>query len=153
MAHHIPAWQVADIGFEPIEDGTDDPVMTLRIRVPGGAILVMAEVALAGRVLWARRLHIHGEGLAANEVGPANLRVVARRLLEELDLDELVVEGAHRTTGAGPGRRPRLLRLSRQPGADPGAPAGSDADRPGRDRTGAARHLPSQGQARDRGDA
>jgi hypothetical protein len=113
VAHHILPWPPAAIAFEPIDDGTDDPVMTLRILVPGGAILAMAEVELAGRVLVARRLHIHGEGLTANEAGPANLRVLARRLLEELDLDELVIEGAHRTTGAGPGRRPRRLRLTR----------------------------------------
>ncbi len=78
MAQYNRVSGPAAIRFEPLDDGTDDPVLTLRVILPEGTILIMAEVAEAGDTLLARGLHIHGEGLGANDLGPGRLRMIAR---------------------------------------------------------------------------
>jgi hypothetical protein len=43
----------------------------------------------------------------------SDMRRVADLVMRELDYDSIIVEGAVRTTGARPGRRPRPLRFGR----------------------------------------
>jgi hypothetical protein len=43
-----------DLAFETLDDGTDDPVVTVRIATPAGTLLVMTEVAESGRDLHCR---------------------------------------------------------------------------------------------------
>jgi hypothetical protein len=74
----------------------------------------MAEPDQDGRVLLLRGLHMHAESAGANVVGAANLRVLADMIMERMDYDELIVEGAIRTSGANPGHRPRQLRFTRR---------------------------------------
>src|SRR5215218_10039042 len=107
-------WRPEDVSFVLLDDQTSDPVVTVEITVPGGKLLAMAEPLATGRTLILRGVHVHGEGIGANQVGIANLRVLADDSLERMDLDELVAEGADRTTGANPGRRPRSLRFARR---------------------------------------
>lgn len=57
---------------------------------------------------------VHIQGAARNAIGVANLRTIGERLCEEINCDELVVEGAIRTTGANPGRTPDHLRFQRR---------------------------------------
>jgi hypothetical protein len=70
-------------------------------------ISIVADVAFEGRValLWSG--HIHGDG--ANTLGGAALLSLTRWAMEFLDVDELRIAGATRTSGANPGHTPRLL--------------------------------------------
>ena len=112
MAHHKSLWDVADIAFEIVDDMSDDPVVTLRIATPAGPLTFMAEPAMQGTTLRLTRAHV--QDAAPNTVGAGNLLVIARAVMEGMDLDGLVVEGALRTTGANPGHRPRALRFTRR---------------------------------------
>jgi hypothetical protein len=72
------------------------------IDTPAGELRVMAVVEEAARIMTLKGVHMHGERAGAkNGVGPANLKLLAQIVMEGLDLDELIVEGALRTTGAG----------------------------------------------------
>jgi hypothetical protein len=91
--------------------------------------MVMAEVALEGRCLTLRGLHVHGLDIGANELRVAGLRRVIREVMEDLNVDEMVIEGSVRTTGASPGRAPRELRFARK--VSPKMRSGHDQERGG----------------------
>jgi hypothetical protein len=120
MAYCYPVWDPDTIRFEPQDDSIDDPVMTLRVITSDGVLLVMADVTQNGTTLIASGLHMHGEGLGPNTVGAGNLRILAQLILQEMDYDQLVIEGAVRTTGARPGHRPGRLRFTRKPASGSG---------------------------------
>jgi len=79
-------------------------------------------VHLHGRLAILRRLDIQGAG--PNSLGVAGLRDLAHWVMELLDVDELRIEGATRTSGAGPGRRPAplIFRRARHSGSAVGRP-------------------------------
>jgi hypothetical protein len=104
-------WRVEDISIELDDEMTGDPVVTALVWSPGGILRFMAEPEVLGTMLVLHRTHV--EGGQANTVGAANLMVLAQAVMERMDFDGLVVEGAPRTTGANPGRQPRALRFSR----------------------------------------
>ena len=102
-------WQPSQIAIE-IEDGTDHPVAVIGITTPGGRIEMMAELIPTGRVLRLVGFHVQSV-MGPNSLGIAALRAIADAAFERLpDYDAIVVEGATRTTGAGPGRVPGHLR-------------------------------------------
>jgi len=71
-------------------------------------IEVCADVAFLGnRIAVLSGFHIQGPG--ANTVGLSTLFSLARWVKVELDVDQLRIEGALRTSGACPGRIPRPL--------------------------------------------
>jgi hypothetical protein len=111
-----------------VDDGTDHPVVTIQVSRPEGLLLVMAEWAVEHGVLVARRLHV--QGIGPNAIGPGRLRRLAERIMRELGYDRLIVEGALRTTGAGPGRRRQPVRIAvRLPAdTDPGPFSPEDGD-------------------------
>jgi hypothetical protein len=85
--------------------GIDTVLVTL---VDGGhRVEVMADVEFDGRRAVLRGLHILGAG--RNTLGRAALLGLIRWAKEYLDVDELRIEGAARTSGAGPGRIPAVL--------------------------------------------
>lgn len=90
---------------------TDDPVAAVVVSTPAGTLTFVAELMVEQDTLWL--LGVHVQDMSPNTIGPANLKVIARALMERIGYDELVVEGAIRTTGANPGRRPKSLRFSR----------------------------------------
>lgn len=102
--------------FEIIEDETDDPVLTMRVSGPKGTFMSMAEVyEEPGGVLRLIGLHIHGiNGLEKNQLGWPEVRRVIRVVMLELDLNEVIIEGAVRQTGACPGRKPKPIRVFRE---------------------------------------
>jgi hypothetical protein len=114
-------WDPAGISFEIIDDLTSDPVVTVVVSTPDGVLRFMAEPEISGSTLILRGVHV--QDAWANAVGAANLKVLARSVMERMDLNGLVIEGALRTTGASPGRRPDILRFSRHvrpaPAAEP----------------------------------
>ena len=108
-------WRLSDIRFEMIDDLSEGSLVTLEISTPIGTMLVMGSAMVAGRVITADGVHIHGVDVASGAFGPGALRVIADALLERMNCDELVVQGAVRTSGARPGARPRPLRFARRP--------------------------------------
>lgn len=72
----------------------------------------MVEPEAQGSTLMLRFVHV--QDARPNAVGAANLAVIARALMETIGIDGLVVEGAVRTSGANPGRRPRVIRFTRR---------------------------------------
>ena len=107
-------WTIRDISIDFDPTQTDGQIVTAIIGTPVGRLVVMAEVEATGRRLTLRRLHIQGADVGANDIGWAQLRRVAQLALDLLeDYDDLVIEGAPRTSGANPGRRPRVLRFTR----------------------------------------
>jgi len=110
--HLNPVWNAADVSFDMVDDLTSDPVVTIIVRTPDGRLRVMAEPEMAGCTLILRRVHV--QDAWPNAIGVANLKMLARVVMERMDVDGLVVEGAFRTTGANPGRRPDILRFSRR---------------------------------------
>src|SRR5258708_34534808 len=97
-----------------IVDESEGAIATARITTSVGTIMAMAEVVLEGRCLTLRGLHVHGEDIGANELGVSGLRRIVAEAMEDLDVDEIIIEGAVRITGAGPGRTPRRLRFARK---------------------------------------
>ena len=110
-------WATEDVSFEMVDDMTDDPVITLLVTTPAGRLSFVAEAIMLGTVLRLRGVHVQDGG--RNAIGAANLMVIAQAMLEGMDLDGLEVEGALRTTGANPGRRPGVIRFSRRVRASP----------------------------------
>ena len=94
-------------------DDSEGDVIAIRVGTPAGVVALMGEVAIEGRTLIVRGVHIEGSG--PNSVGATNLRAIAELVLERIDCDEARVEGAIRTTGANPGHRPRVLRFTGRP--------------------------------------
>jgi hypothetical protein len=113
-------WRKRDISFAVEDDTTDHPIATASIDTPVGRLFAMAEIVPAGRSLRLEGLHVHGERCGANHVGTANLPVLVQAFMEAMDVDELVVAGGVRTTGANSGQTPRLLRFTRRTAADLG---------------------------------
>ncbi len=105
-------WRPDDILIIVDDALTDDPVLTAEIGTPMGRLKVMAEVSMGYRVMTLHGLHLHGLGIAPNRFGPAALRKLADAVMEEFECDEIVVEGAVRTSGANPGNAPgfRFIR-------------------------------------------
>jgi hypothetical protein len=93
-----------------IEFGAQD-VILCDFETDRGAVSICAQARLARRRMVLAQTHIDGPG--ANQIGLAGLRALARIAMEELDVDEIVIEGAKRTTGAAPGRVPSPLRFRR----------------------------------------
>lgn len=106
-------WRGADIEIIVDDDGTDDPVVTAAIETPAGALMAMAGVRRVGRSLELEGFHMHGASVGPNALGAANLKRLAQAVMEKIDVDEIVVRGATRTSGANPGRRPREWRFTR----------------------------------------
>jgi hypothetical protein len=96
-----------------IGEQSEGTVATARIETADGTIMVMAEVAIEGRCLMLRGLHVHDIDVGVNELRVAGLRRIVREFMEDLNVDEMVIEGFVRTAGAGPGRTPRPLRFAR----------------------------------------
>jgi hypothetical protein len=100
--------------IEIIRDQSDENIVVARIATGVGTILVMAEVDLRDGVLTLSGVHVQGDDVKANEIGVAGLRRIVREVMEELGVDEIVIVGSVRTTGANPGRAPRPLGFARK---------------------------------------
>lgn len=104
-------WKPDDISFGLEDDGTDDPIASLKLSALGVELEIMATVFFESRKI--RLMNAHMQGAQPNSVGLANLKIAARVFLERMDFDEIIIEGALRTTGANPGRTPKPLRFTR----------------------------------------
>ncbi len=109
-------WSIGDISFEIADEITEWPILTIAMLTPAGELLFTGEPEIRGRVLVVHGAHVQGS--FANRIGAANLLVLAQALMERMGYDELVVEGAVRTSGANPEHTPRIMRFSRRVHAD-----------------------------------
>jgi hypothetical protein len=91
-------WRVLQYDF----GGTDTVLVTLTDGIH--AIDVLADVDFIDRTAVLRGLHILGGG--PNTLGPRVLRELINWAKVQLDVDHIRIEGATRTSGAGPGRIP-----------------------------------------------
>src|SRR5271166_1269861 len=82
---------------------------TVLVKLTDGVhvIEVLADVEFSDRMAVLRGLHILGSG--PNTLGPRALRELINWAKVQLDVDQLRIEGAPRTSGAGPGRVPPIL--------------------------------------------
>jgi hypothetical protein len=98
-------WLVLDYEF--------DQLGTICVRLANGPrqIEIVADIEVGQRRVVLHRPHVSGAG--PNTMGPAALQRPMRWAKERLDVDELRIEGAARTSGANPGRFPRALVIRR----------------------------------------
>ena len=113
-------WRRSDVRFVLETSLSAGEIATMRIMTPAGDLLVMGEPEqdLSGNVLRVSRVHTNGAAgalLAANSIGLANLQVIGQAFLVEFGYEELVLEGAVRTSGKRKGARPRAIRFARHP--------------------------------------
>jgi hypothetical protein len=119
-------WKRGQVTFDTVDDMTDDPVVAIRVTTPAGLLTMMAEPVMDGNVLVLKGFHIQDS--RPNAIGQGNLAMIARTVMERMDLDELIIKGAVRTTGACPGRRPADIRFKRGHSAPLGLGSGQPAD-------------------------
>lgn len=104
-------WHPDDIRFDLDDSGTEAPIVTLIAYTPDGDLYVMGELVSFGERVEVDRAHTFGP--AKGSFGIKGLRAVARAFLEQFDVEELIIKGEARTTGASPGRKPRPFRYRR----------------------------------------
>ena len=116
------AWSDEVIVIEFCDDLVEGRTAVVEVSTPAGVLLVMAtiETRTDGRGLVLRGVHMQMQDGRANLIGPGRLRRLASILMERLGYDELVIEGAVRTSGANPGHRPRVRRFARGRRVAPG---------------------------------
>jgi hypothetical protein len=93
-------------------DLADHPVMIVRITVPVGVIEVIGRFSRIERILHVDGAHV--QGLAPGALGRVGLNAIGRKLLEEADVDQIVIQGGARTTGQNKGKVPRAIRFPRR---------------------------------------
>jgi hypothetical protein len=103
-------WTADDITVEI--DLVEHPVMIVRITVPIGVLEVAGSISRTGRVLYIDGAHV--QGLAPGAVGRTGPNAIGRKLLEEADVDQIVIQGGARTTGRNKGARPRPIRFPKR---------------------------------------
>jgi hypothetical protein len=113
-------WRRSEIRFVLESSLSEGEVATLRIGTPAGDLLVMGEPEqnVSGNALHVSGVHTNGRAgalLAANPIGLANLQVIGQAFLAEFGYEQLVLEGAVRTSGKRKGARPRAIRFTRRP--------------------------------------
>ncbi|BDA83842.1 hypothetical protein Sa4125_13840 [Aureimonas sp. SA4125] len=97
---------------------SEDPIFLIQVITPLGTLDLMAEVRVLPRSIEVHGLHVGGN--AETRWGWSTLRRIGRLIAERLDVDEINLHGAIRTTGANPGRRPRSWRIARASEPSPG---------------------------------
>jgi hypothetical protein len=110
----LKMWTPGDIVIVIDDSLTDDPVLTAEIDTPAGRLKMMAEVSIRDGLLSLRGLHLHGVGVAPNAFGLGSIRRLADAVMKEFGCDEIVVEGAVRTSGANPGNAPGFRFIKRR---------------------------------------
>ena len=124
-------WHRADVRFVFEPSLSDGDIATMRVITPVGDLLVMGEPDQDddGAVLRVRRVHTNGDPASpvkGNTIGMANLQVIGQAFLSEFGYEQLILEGAVRTSGRRKGRVPRPIRFTRHPEPPPRSGCGGD---------------------------
>jgi hypothetical protein len=94
-----------------VVEESDPRTVLVSITTPAGVIELIGNILFSGDALHIDQAHIGG--LEANALGIASLNAIGRKLLEEADVAELVIQRGARTTGRCEGRIPRVIRFPR----------------------------------------
>ena len=100
-----------DIELVVDEADSEGACLLFEVRTPDGVLEGLGVVEVLTDRLVVRDLHIGGN--AEIRWGWSKLRTIGRLIAGKLDVDHIEIHGAVRTTGANPGRRPGVVRLSR----------------------------------------
>ncbi|MBV8563941.1 MAG: hypothetical protein JO273_00635 [Methylobacteriaceae bacterium] len=96
-----------DIQVEIVE--VEGDLMVAVVSTAVAVIEIVARVKLADRVLWIQDAHVQGASPGA--VGRRGLNAIGRKLMQEADADQIIIEGSARTTGSNPGRKPWAIHF------------------------------------------
>jgi hypothetical protein len=99
-----------EVAFDIVYDASEGTVVTVRIAIAGASVELMGEIGEHGRTLLVTGVHIAVRG-PAGLLTKRTMAAIAHRVMQEMDYDEIIVEGAARTTGSRPGHRPRRFRF------------------------------------------
>jgi len=88
----------------------DRKTIRLIARGPWGEVEILCDVRFEEGTVYATALHIDGPG--SGTLGRVGIDMICRRVLEDTDASQIVVEGSIRASGANRGRRPRTFRYS-----------------------------------------
>ena len=104
--------------FEVDDELTEDNILALVVTTPSGdKVRLWAEVELIERTAVLRQFYIWAEDMEPGGLGAIGPRRMAQAALEEFDVDCIRIEGAHRTSGANPGRTVGALEFRRRAGS------------------------------------
>ncbi len=101
-----------EITLEDSDDaeGNDRAATVLiRITVPIGEVWVIGVAEIVGQTLEITAAHVGG--LTPGALGRAGINAICRKMLEVVDVQEIVIQGSTRTTGRKPGKVPRRFKF------------------------------------------
>ncbi len=93
-------------------DIVDGREVILIVRTPVGPVSLIGTVTLTADVLNLDGVHVGGPG--PGRVGRDGINAIARKIMEELDVQEILAQGGIRTTGRRTGKVPRPFRFVRR---------------------------------------
>jgi hypothetical protein len=101
-------WTLDELSCEL--DGTSEwPTVIVQITTPIGTVHLIGEVVRWDETMKVDRAHV--QGLWPGACQREGLNDIGRKLLEFLDVKELLIQGGARTTGRGKGRVPRAFKF------------------------------------------
>ena len=114
VAYNLPVrWRADDLRIVLLDEVSEGDIVASEDTVGNATLRIMGEIRRAGQNLAVEGVHISSSGLDPNELGFAKLRRISQAIMELGNCDEILVEGAVRTTGAHPGHRRGVLRFTR----------------------------------------
>lgn len=90
----------------------DGPTLMLEAVLPTARLEIVTNVRLDGDCLVLYDFHVDGPG--AQYLGIAEVRGLVHKAMEAYDVGHVEIHGFERSTGANPGRKPRVLRFARR---------------------------------------
>lgn len=96
-----------DIG--DADNSIEPPIVMIRITTPAGIIELLGAAWYDGRTLHISEAHIGG--LSRGACGRAGLNAIGKKFLEVAVVDEIIIQGAARSTGRNVGKVPRAIRF------------------------------------------
>ncbi|QJD16436.1 hypothetical protein [Paracoccus sanguinis] len=106
---------VNGVGFAFDWAAIEGRLVTAELAYAGLSLTFMAEVCEADGVL--SLIGVHVVAVGSGQLTRTWMVRVAATVMEVLDYDAIIVQGASRTTGASPGHIPKPLRFARRGGA------------------------------------
>jgi len=85
----------------------DGSTYQFKIQGQNGELSVVADIVKNGNKLILNGMHIDGPGAGTSSLG--ELRDIVRTLGQQYGVDEVIIKGGTRTTGANPGKVPRTI--------------------------------------------
>ncbi len=103
-------WISAELSVEI--DMVDGREVILIVGTPVGPVSIIGTVTVTADVLELDGVHVSGPG--PGRVGRDGINAIAQKIMEELDVQEILAQGGIRTTGRRRGQVPRPFRFVRR---------------------------------------